>query len=81
MPPLYKWFYVAEVLAGIALLAQLLQASAYLSNTAYFPNKAWGITSPAFTLLFHHVPLAIAVTIGLVITWKYWGWLLTERKS
>jgi hypothetical protein len=81
MPPLYKWFYVAEVLVGFALVVHLLQASAYLSNPVAPPEKIWAITGVAFTLVFYQIPLAIAVTIGFIITWKYWGWLLTERKS
>ena len=81
MPPLYKWFYVAEALAGIALTAHLLQASAYLSNPAAPVKQIWAVTDIAFTLVFYQIPLAIAVTIGFIITWKYWGWLLTERKS
>ncbi len=81
MPPLYKWFYVAEVLAGIALTTHLLQASAYLSNHVAPAKQMWAVTDIAFTLVFYQIPLAVAVTIGFIITWKYWGWLLTERKS
>ncbi len=81
MPPLYKWFYVAEALAGIALTAHLLQASAYLSRPTAPVKQIWDVTGLAFTLIFYQLPLAAAVTIGIIITWKYWGWLLTERKS
>ncbi|MFQ5576947.1 MAG: hypothetical protein ACE5G8_08165 [Anaerolineae bacterium] len=77
MPPIYKWLYVAEGLAAVAFIAHLIQASAYLSG----PNNQSGVTSLAFTLVFYHIPLAAAGTIGLITTWKYWGWLITERES
>ena len=77
MPPLYRWLYVSEALAAIALLAHLMQASSHLSA----PDRPTVLTAPTFTFLFHHLPLAVAVTIALVVTWKYWGWLITERND
>jgi len=81
MPPLYKWFYVAEALAGVALIAHLLQASAYLSNPTVPTKQMGSVTGCACTFMFYQLPPAIAVSFVLMITWKYWGWLLTERKS
>jgi len=75
MSPLYKWFYLAEGLGAVALIAQLLQASLLFSPSTQ-SGRAIGLP---FTLIFHHVPLATAVTIGLIVTWKYWCWLITER--
>ena len=34
-----------------------------------------------FYLVTYHVPMAIGVTIGLIVTWRYWSWLLTERNG
>jgi hypothetical protein len=77
MQPIHKWFYVAEGFATIAMVAHFIQASSFLSAS----NQELKTTSLLFTLILHHVPLAIAVTIGLVVTWKYWGWLVTERRE
>jgi hypothetical protein len=83
MPPFYKWFYGAQVFAGIASLAHLIQASTYLaqSNTSSAPPNSFLYPgSLEFTLIFYHIPLAISVTIGLLVTWKYWSWVITDRK-
>ena len=65
MNAVYKWYYLAEGLGIIAMLAHLWQASAILS----------------FILLLHHLPMATAVTIGLAVTWKYWRWLIIEEEK
>ncbi len=75
MNAVYKWYYLAEGLGIVALLAHLWQASAILSP----PNASSFALTPAFILMFHHIPLAAAVTIGLVVTWKYWRWLIIEE--
>lgn len=84
MPPIYKWFYAAEMLAAIASLAHLTQASALLSaqpDTALpIRGSLFQANTLEFALVFYYIPLTIALTIGLVITWKYWGWLITDRK-
>ncbi|MEM7028394.1 MAG: hypothetical protein AAF629_02290, partial [Chloroflexota bacterium] len=77
-------FYVAEVFAGIAAIAHLTQASVYLTqrdtvNLARSPFLQ--ANSLEFTLVFYHLPLVISVTIGIIVTWKYWGWLITDRKK
>jgi len=84
MPRYFRWFYLAEVFAAIAALAHLTQAATFLVQSQ--PNlTAQGNLLPsnpvAFALVFHHVPLAISVTIGILVTWKYWGWLITDRKK
>jgi hypothetical protein len=84
MPAYYKWYYLAEVLTGVATLAHLMQASTYLAQSAASPVEPGTLfkpTSLAFTLTFYHLPLVIAVTIGLFITWRYWGWLITDRNK
>lgn len=78
MPPLYKWLYLSEALAIVALLAHLIQAGSFLAATQ---NSAGWVMSLPFALIFYHLPLTIAVTLSLFITWKYWGWLITEQKK
>ncbi len=77
MNAVYKWYYVAEGLGIVALLAHLWQASALVSMQ-HSPSIVF---TPAFTLIFHHLPLALAVTIGMVVTWKYWHWLIIEKDN
>jgi len=77
MNAVYKWYYLAEGLGIIAVLAHLWQASAILSS----PSAPSVALSPAFILFLHHLPMAAAVTIGLVVTWKYWRWLIIEEEK
>jgi len=76
MRPLYKWYYLAEGLVVVALITHLFQAGAALST----PGQVLNVTNPMITLIFYHTPMALAVTLALGLTWKYWGWLITERK-
>ena len=80
MPPIYRWFYVAEFFASIAALAHLIQASTYLAQSTGAQDNPRQLASLEVVAIFHHIPLAIAVTIGLLVAWKYWGWLITDRK-
>lgn len=77
MKDYYKGYYFAEVLGGIAFIMHLLQASLLLSGSK--PTLS-GYHSIAL-LGFHHLPLALAVTIAIIITWKYWSWLVIEKES
>jgi hypothetical protein len=71
----YRWFWVGMGFLGIALIAQFLRISVLLTKQAsYF----W-LDTPAFYLITYHLPMAIGITISLVVTWRYWSWLLTER--
>jgi hypothetical protein len=38
-------------------------------------------SSSWFLLLAYYLPVTIGVTIGLVITWRYWSWLVAERNG
>jgi hypothetical protein len=84
MPPLYRWYYVAQVFAALAALAHLTQASIFLSQPKMIqaqPTTIFQANTLEFTLIFYHLPLAVSVTIGLIVTWKYWGWLVKDRKK
>jgi|Deesub1362A_J573_1020465.scaffolds.fasta_scaffold02905_2 hypothetical protein len=68
----YRGFYLALSLLTASLLTLLLRISALLA-----PEKAPAfLTSAVFHLLFHYIPLAIGVTICLIVTIRYWGWLI-----
>ena len=75
MPPYYRWFWIGMGFLGIALIAQLVRISVSLTEQA----SHWLLSNSFFYLVTYHLPMALGVTIGLVIAWRYWGWLLTER--
>lgn len=71
MPPIYRYYYVASIFGVIGCVTQLLVARA---NSA----PLWW-TSPWFLFVAYHLPLIIGVSLSLVITWRYWSWLITEQ--
>ncbi|MBN1887966.1 MAG: hypothetical protein JW850_08235 [Thermoflexales bacterium] len=71
MKPYYWGFYVAMGLIAVAIIARIIQSSLQLSSGVEpYP--------PGLYLLAYHLPLALAVTLGAVIAWRYWGWLFRE---
>jgi hypothetical protein len=77
MRPRYRYYYVALVFLLIGWIAQLLVMAVNLmpANIQDALNSAW------FLLLAYYLPITIGVTIGLVITWRYWSWLVAERNG
>ncbi len=75
MPPYYRWFWVGMGFVGVALVSQFLRIGTSLAEQTSY---RW-LHTPLFYLVTYHLPMAIGVTIGLVVTWRYWSWLLTER--
>lgn len=75
MPAYYRWYRVGQALWGIALLTQLLRVSLVLDPAG---SPSW-LGSPWLYLLTHYLPMAVGVIIGLIVTCRYWIWLLTER--
>lgn len=77
MPPYYRWFWAGIGFLVIALISQLLRISISLTGQASY--QLWN--NSLFYLVTYHLPIAIGATIGLVVTWRYWGWLLTEQNG
>jgi hypothetical protein len=75
MPPYHRGFYVGQIFLAMALAAYFLRASVYLTPQSFVPL----FSDALFYLVVYHLPLALAATAALVITWHYWGWLLRER--
>jgi hypothetical protein len=77
MPPIYRFYYLAILILLVGYVANLL-----VVRTIVAPDNssAWFAT-PQFLLLVYHLPMAIGVTIGLIVTWRYWSWLITERNG
>lgn len=61
----HRWFYLASSLELISVLVRLLHIDRMEQET--------GDTAAALAYL---IPLTLGILIGLVITWRYWGWLV-----
>jgi hypothetical protein len=77
MRPIYRYYYVGLILMLIGYATHLGAAQA-ISTPEVVP--AW-LRAGWFLLIGHHLPLATGMTIGLMITWRYWSWLVTEQDS
>jgi hypothetical protein len=77
MRPRYRYYYIGLSLVFICWIAQLLVIVVNLmpTSTQIWLNSAW------FLLLAFYLPIAIGVTIGLAITWRYWSWLVAEHNG
>jgi hypothetical protein len=73
-PPLYRGFYVALALVGIALVARLLAIGLPEDQSGDLSGNHLGA-------LLHDVPLAAGVTLGVAVAWRYWGWLIYAREG
>jgi hypothetical protein len=76
LPPHYRWFYAAAALAAVACAASL--AHAWLGAD---PAQAAWLATPAAEILMlflDHLPLAVGLTVGLAVGWRYWSWLLGQ---
>jgi hypothetical protein len=76
MRPFYRGYYIAAGCVGLALVMRFIRASVFWAPRETIPSL---LNAPVFYLLLYHLPLAIGLSIGLAITWHYWGWLLKER--
>jgi uncharacterized membrane protein YidH (DUF202 family) len=75
MKPHYRGLYLSMALTLIAIIAHALGAVAWL-NPASVPEV---LKSDGFYLATFYVPMALAVTISLIVVLRYWGWLFSER--
>ena len=70
----HHWFRLAGGLIAVATTSQVIRATAALAKEA----PAF-LCAPWFALLSFYVPLAVGVTLALVLVWYYWGWILREK--
>jgi uncharacterized membrane protein len=75
MSPIYRVYYVSAGLVSVALVTRLINASILLAPAGSFPAL---LSNPGFYLIMHHLMLALGLTIALPVTFRYWGWLLSE---
>ena len=71
-PPLYRGFYVAMVLMSLPLVVRLLALGLTESDLDTLGGNA-------VEALAHDGPLAVGITIAVVVAWRYWGWLVYAR--
>jgi hypothetical protein len=75
--PYYRGFYVAMALICVAFLSHLIQDTVIIA-----PDQAPSLlTNDWFYLLTYYTPLALAVTIGFAVAWRYWSWILKEHQE
>lgn len=76
MPRIYRLFHLAALLIAVAIGARLFWA---LSVIKVDGGPDWLSQPPLFYTLTYSIPLALGATLGLAVTWCYWGWLVRER--
>lgn len=75
MKPHYRGLYLGMALILVAVIAHALRVVVWL-GAASLPDV---LESDGFYLATYYVPMALAVTISLIVVLRYWGWLFTER--
>jgi len=65
--PHYIGFFLAMTLVGVGLVARIINPDADLTQN--------GLA----VMVYNGLP-AIGLTIGAIIAWHYWSWLLAERQ-
>ena len=68
-------FFVAGGFVALAAMSQVIRGTANLA-----PHVALSVLQePWFALVTFHIPLAIGVTLCLVLVLHYWRWILWEK--
>lgn len=80
--PYYLVFYLAAALVMVAVIVRLLNLGTGIPT----PPISDTLESPEFTapmavgwVVLYNGLLALGMTLGLVVAWHYWSWLLAER--
>jgi hypothetical protein len=75
MPPYYKGFYIALGLLCLSLASRLV----HISTAFAMPGQTVPLlTTEGFYLLTPPLPLALGMSLSMVISGRYWGWLVKE---
>lgn len=69
---IYRWLYLAAFLASQSAVSRIWSLT--LSERDFV-----AISGDPMGLVFYALPLALAVTIGVIVAWRYWGWLIYTR--
>ncbi|HFD39551.1 MAG TPA: hypothetical protein ENJ31_06850 [Anaerolineae bacterium] len=76
MKPYYRGYYAAIGLVAAAFVTRFIRVSVFWAPPDMIPAV---LNDPIFYLAAYHLPLALGLSIGLFVTWRYWSWLLKER--
>lgn len=68
-PPRFRLFYISVGLMVLPTLVRLLA----IGMTGEQRDDLGG---NALSALVHDLPLAVGITLALVVAWRYWGWLI-----
>jgi hypothetical protein len=75
MKPWYRAFYWASGLIGLAIVVSWL-----LLTSRVTPDLLpMTLRDETPYLVVFDVALAVAVTLSVVVAWRYWGWLFKEH--
>lgn len=74
MPRYYRGFYISIACLTVAVMAHFLRMSVFLADEMGPPL----LHEDAFYLVVYYIPLAVGMTLDLLIAWRYWSWLLRE---
>ncbi len=77
MKPYYQIYYVAIGLVGVAFVVRFIRVSVFWAPPTMIPVV---LNDPLFYLFLYHLPLAVGLTLGLGVTWRYWSWLLMKEQ-
>jgi len=68
----YIGFFIASALVAVGAVARLANLTMDVAATsALHQNILW-------VILYNGIP-AVGVTLGVIVAWRYWSWLLAER--
>jgi hypothetical protein len=70
-PRYYLGFYIAAGFMGLSVLARFINVSRGVAGDRLQEDPLW-------VLLYVGFP-AMAMTLGVIVAWRYWSWLLAER--
>jgi hypothetical protein len=76
LPPYYRGYYAGIVLICLAFVGHLMRDSAILAPPGQGPRL---LRNDTFYLIVYHLPLALAVTLAIGVSWRYWSWILKEQ--
>ena len=66
-PPFYRWFYVSVALIGISVMLRLAELGA-----------SGSLERDYTATVLHDALIAAALSLAVVVAWRYWSWLLHE---
>ncbi len=72
MKPYYRWMHLGAFFLAVAFLIRLLRTTVFWASEQAPPL----LNSDFFYLASYYIPLCVGMTINLMVTIRYWGWLL-----